>query len=823
MASQNSLKNFDPAISQGFPVNLANLDTDGALNGQVITYSSLQNSWVPGSGGGGGGMTIGEAIGGGTAKEVLYTDNSGDLFSDSGFTRDSSTLETQILRQYTNGASEDVETGFKTLSDIGTGFPGSFLRWSDTAGNQVNMGTIDGEGFGIDTGLFLTQATDAAGNSNSITGYAQGGQWLLENNVGANAQIGMAATNINLLLNNGGVGDDDYGFKLSGENVEWTKGGMDYRLPSGTPSIGQVISVDSISGSNVNLVFSDPSGGGVELGGATSLFTDNMIQFIDTGGVQGGSSLFTWQSDISAFIAQNNFASFMRPIVFTGGGLDDMTNGGTYTGQYTRTVKIEIDSALTTVEYNNSTGGNINYGDNVTFSVSGAIGQVYANNFTDEIAVYITNGISPTAGDVIDNGAGQTVDYVSTISVVDTFSYFIDDVLQLARIEITGAPQIPDDGMFIEFASLNSHTIGNYWTFDAVQYQDTQLTNRFNLSSIFGGVDAYVTGSVFENGAEGIVSYNGLFQTPGSGIIPLPTLGFGRSTTGESYSAGFEPNGVNDYLWSTSITNGSSITSGFIQTANGFQFSSDGTFSVRRNNEDELFRVESNDGIIKAGDILNDTTLMEINLDDNTIEFNTTGRFEINSDGNQFFNLDGSDATLGDIADGFGGLGILTFDNDNQISWWGDSDNSGTGAIIRLDRLNGIIEGIASAQMLWSSSGSIGLTAPIINISGAVSTPTMETSTGGGHTMAAGYAGLYYDPASVEATATIDLPASPVDGQETTIYFGGTITTGNPVIAALTLNAGANSIIGNVPPGADSGNVLKFKYRTANTTWYRDN
>lgn len=49
MAAQNSLKNFEPALAQGFSINLSNLDIDGATNGQVIVYSSSAGAWIPGS------------------------------------------------------------------------------------------------------------------------------------------------------------------------------------------------------------------------------------------------------------------------------------------------------------------------------------------------------------------------------------------------------------------------------------------------------------------------------------------------------------------------------------------------------------------------------------------------------------------------------------------------------------------------------------------------------------------------------------------------------------------------------------------------------
>lgn len=59
--------------------------------------SSFETKRQIASGGEGGSLSIGEAIGGGTPTEILYTDNSGDLYSDSSFTRDSATQQTTIL------------------------------------------------------------------------------------------------------------------------------------------------------------------------------------------------------------------------------------------------------------------------------------------------------------------------------------------------------------------------------------------------------------------------------------------------------------------------------------------------------------------------------------------------------------------------------------------------------------------------------------------------------------------------------------------------------------------------------------------------------
>ena len=49
MAAENNLKNFEPALRQGFKVTLDSLDSTGASNGDVITYSSSAGAYVNGA------------------------------------------------------------------------------------------------------------------------------------------------------------------------------------------------------------------------------------------------------------------------------------------------------------------------------------------------------------------------------------------------------------------------------------------------------------------------------------------------------------------------------------------------------------------------------------------------------------------------------------------------------------------------------------------------------------------------------------------------------------------------------------------------------
>lgn len=82
--------------------------------------------------------------------------------------------------------------------------------------------------------------------------------------------------------------------------------------------------------------------------------------------------------------------------------------------------------------------------------------------------------------------------------------------------------------------------------------------------------------------------------------------------------------------------------------------------------------------------------------------------------------------------------------------------------------------------------------------------------------------GLVYNPASVNATATITLPAtSGGTGSNITIVFGGTITSTNPVVTALTIAPGSGNTIvdSNAPTTAVAGD--SFSYHKIGNYWYR--
>lgn len=78
------------------------------------------------------------------------------------------------------------------------------------------------------------------------------------------------------------------------------------------------------------------------------------------------------------------------------------------------------------------------------------------------------------------------------------------------------------------------------------------------------------------------------------------------------------------------------------------------------------------------------------------------------------------------------------------------------------------------------------------------------------------------DPASTLAAYTLTLPASPSDMDIVEVNFGGTLTAGMIVTSLIISPNSGQTILDNTPPGmATADNSIYYRYRTANTKWYR--
>lgn len=153
----------------------------------------------------------------------------------------------------------------------------------------------------------------------------------------------------------------------------------------------------------------------------------------------------------------------------------------------------------------------------------------------------------------------------------------------------------------------------------------------------------------------------------------------------------------------------------------------------------------------------------------------------------------------------------------NSIAGYSFSNGTATNSF-KVDSTGGVFGNTSGGNgtqiLINDSTGSITET-------GSISFNAMQAYTSGGSvTISNGERGIYYDPATTQATATITLPSTPTDGQELLVSFGGTITSGT-VVTILTIapNSG-QTILGTLPTTATINTVIEYKWRAATSQWY---
>jgi hypothetical protein len=82
---------------------------------------------------------------------------------------------------------------------------------------------------------------------------------------------------------------------------------------------------------------------------------------------------------------------------------------------------------------------------------------------------------------------------------------------------------------------------------------------------------------------------------------------------------------------------------------------------------------------------------------------------------------------------------------------------------------------------------------------------------------------VYVDPASVIASLTLTLPATPLDADQVQVYFGGTLANKAAVVTTLTISPNTGHAISqfNAPANAFGGDMVTYEYRAAAARWYR--
>ena len=82
---------------------------------------------------------------------------------------------------------------------------------------------------------------------------------------------------------------------------------------------------------------------------------------------------------------------------------------------------------------------------------------------------------------------------------------------------------------------------------------------------------------------------------------------------------------------------------------------------------------------------------------------------------------------------------------------------------------------------------------------------------------------VYVDPASVIASLTLTLPATPLDADQVQVYFGGTVANRAAVVTTLSIAPNTGHAISqfNAPAHAFGGDMVTYEFRAAAARWFR--
>jgi hypothetical protein len=383
------------------------------------------------------------------------------------------------------------------------------------------------------------------------------------------------------------------------------------------------------------------------------------------------------------------------------------------------------------------------------------------------------DGDEGTAGQVLtSNGAG----------VAPTWGVGIGNIYT-ADGTITGAREVGGGGFAMSMIDFDGFTLSTG--------SGDIMSNSAQDNTLQAFRDAYVLADIVNITGSTTTNINGgnIVIEPSAGDLTLSTTALPsdiRINSGRDFFGEFEEqlilrNNAGDSYFSLDIT-GDTYRFGDLTGAGlGLEMSIDngtGIFSfLEKDNGQEMLRLHSTDFQYILGDVNDDKNSTKLDIHDD----------------NQTVKLGGLNS------------GVWEFiDVANSTFTWGDVNGDVGGYLMQFD----------------SSTGTL-TTANTNILTGRTATPTMDVSGAGTYTISDESVGLYYDPGTLAATADITLPANPIDGQEITIYFGGTITSGAVVTALTILPNTGHTILGAPPTDAYTSTILEYKFRDSTNQWYQ--
>jgi hypothetical protein len=223
---------------------------------------------------------------------------------------------------------------------------------------------------------------------------------------------------------------------------------------------------------------------------------------------------------------------------------------------------------------------------------------------------------------------------------------------------------------------------------------------------------------------------------------------------------------------------------------------------------DSIFNNIRGAGIILGEDNRFNTIIgQNITLGDNVSASLIAGRnISIGDSENGIF-IFGEDHVLASGTNYSGAWGVghdLQCDNSYIFGTYGECPQGGIAVGNGTDALNRSNAHDLRIDGRYTNSGAVG------------NTSAVEFTAGGNWQIPDNVSLAVYNPAVLQAAATINLPINPIEGHVLDLLVGGTITSG-AVVTALTLSGGLNAIIGSILTTLNAGLV---RLRFTNGKWY---
>ena len=518
------------------------LETDGIANGSqtILNLTSGVGIALTDDGVGGitidstGALVIGGLVIGGTPTEVLYIDNSGNLYSDQDFFRDSVTNDTF--------AGKDTNVAFTTAMDIGDSIVlgaehSAFVTLEKIGFTTAFLGTGDASLFSQSGTAFFGFSDDGVALQTTMYGSPLGWQALIQDTIGG--EIGgfsaTYGTGVSMSYNDGVV--PTRFFLVTPSGLGWGEQALGtFFLPTNSPAVGDVLSA--------------PLAGGF-----------GQLRWAAGGGGGSGTPTEVLYYDVVTGLVTSD-SGFIRNTATQVSSINAVSGGTAITQQWSPTIATILFADATSVA-------------GITIQDRGLQIRGYSNEVTLECLVikqqsgvklmeqknnglFFVNGATPISTIPMFSGGGlddmttvpltsyaafqTSVTYTITIAtsgIPDTFDWD-DGGAPVTGVPITLLAITLSNNMQIQFGSTTGHTPGDSWTFTVTYTAGKTIYSNFSTSTLvvsFGDIDSLFNNTVFrlDDANQDIdITFGGILGAHVSAVDDLTTWGYrtGSGATG---------------------------------------------------------------------------------------------------------------------------------------------------------------------------------------------------------------------------------------------------------------------------------------------------